>query len=247
MIYNLDKLLDKYPLLHCSSSPDGRYNIVEGEFLVNARSSDECFELDYSICANIYSDEINTPLIKETSGKIDVSYSHINHDGTLCLAVDAEILDECVSESGFDCEKWFDDFVISYFFSYEYFKKYGICPFGERKHGANGILEYYQQKYCVDTPQKAFSLLEYTVNHRYRGHLMCPCKSGKRIKKCHCVELWMAQFHPNKMRIITDYNTIQKEERNINNEYIRQKAKRGKNAHDSIFRKEKIQFRRNYK
>lgn len=235
-VYNLDKLLNKYPLLRCRSSPDGRYNIVEGEFLVNAKSSDECFELNYSICANIYSDGINTPLIKETSGKMDAKYPHINYDGTLCLAVNTEILDECVSELGFDCEKWFDNFVIPYFFSYEYFKSHGTCPFGEREHGANGILEYYQQKFCVDTLQKAFGLLAYSATHRYRGHLACPCKSGKRIRNCHRSELWKAQFPHNKMRICIDYETIQKEKRYINNEYIRQKAKRGKNAHDSILR-----------
>ncbi len=208
MIYNVEKLLNKYPNLHYRSPPDSKFDVIEGNFVVNAVNSGVSIELDYLIYAELYHDENTSPIIKETGGKIDSKYPHINPNGALCLAVDAEIMSECTTPLGFDVIVWFETFVIPYFYSYEYFKKNGRFPFGEREHGAAGILEYYQQMFDVDDSQKALALLKYIAHGRYRGHLPCPCGSGKRIRNCHSKAIWNAQVTLSKVRMLRDYNLI---------------------------------------
>lgn len=237
MIYNLDKIIRDYPSLQCRSSSAADSVIIEGNFVVNAEYSDISFLLDYSIYAELFNEENKVPIIKETGGKIDRKYPHVNKDGSLCLEISSEILDKCTDAFGFNAEVWFNTFVISYFYSYRYYKEYGRYPFGERKHGVAGILEYYQQKFGVETQAKSFECLSYSANHRYRGHLPCPCGSGKRIRNCHSKELWEAQIPSNKKRIQMDYKIIREEQEMINRyERIKYRAKQRKDAYATIRR-----------
>ena len=72
---------------------------------------------------------------------------HKNSDGSLCLATEIDMLLGVVSGK---IEDYFDKFLIPYFLSYEYFKKYGIPLFGERKHGAEGIFQSLSDYFDID-------------------------------------------------------------------------------------------------
>ena len=82
--------------------------------------------------------------------------------------------------------EFFDGPVRNFFLSQIYFEKHNAWPFGERAHGNAGVVEA-----CVD-------LLELPKNEalikRYlavlsrawpKGHWLCPCGSGERIRHCH--------------------------------------------------------------
>ncbi|MBD5441262.1 MAG: hypothetical protein HDR33_09685 [Treponema sp.] len=72
---------------------------------------------------------------------------HKNSDGSLCLATEIDMLLGVVSGK---IEDYFDKFLIPYFLSYEYFKKYGIPLFGERKHGIDGIFQSLSDYFDID-------------------------------------------------------------------------------------------------
>ena len=75
---------------------------------------------------------------------------------------------------------------MSYFYAASYFKRYGVAPYGERSHGVKGIEEAYMERYRVTDRNVLMHLLLYLTGiQRYRGHLECPCGSGKKFRDCH--------------------------------------------------------------
>lgn len=161
--------------------------ILEGKISLNHEHEGIRFVNDYLVQIKFDKDGFSVgPTIYELSNKIDKSYPHLYGDKSLCLAAYPELYIFFSELSDDILVKWIDMFVIPYFYSYEYFKKYKSYPFGERSHGVKGILEYYQDYFDVETITQAFNLVKYVlISSRYRGHIQCPCESGKKIRNCH--------------------------------------------------------------
>lgn len=123
------------------------------------------------------------PTIKETANKIEKDYPHINLDNTLCLTTDIEMQLE-LGES-ITIKRWIEDYVKPYFFSYCYYKRYGVFPFGERRHGIYGYIDFFKEYFKLEDIQACFKILHYICTKGYRGHDLCPCGSGKNIRNCH--------------------------------------------------------------
>ena len=63
-------------------------------------------------------------------------------------------------------------------------------PYGDRSHGAEGKLEAYRERYGTDNDRILAYLLFYLIEEiPYRGHSICPCGSGKKIRDCHGIQL----------------------------------------------------------
>ena len=101
------------------------------------------------------------------------------------------------------------DFVEPYYFSYEYFMKYGEFPFGERPHGTLGIVQTYREVFKESDDALILKFIKYIATNNYRGHLPCPCGSGKRTRNCHGKMLLQILNKKKLKSIITeDYITI---------------------------------------
>ena len=140
----------------------------------------ECFEIELTI-PDDYPE--NLPRVRETGGKIDSDYDHLNGDGTLCLGIPIEkhrIFWQQPSLLGF-----VNRLLIPYFFGYCHYKKYGTHPFGEAEHGAVGIVQHYMDTLELADECTALAVIVFLVEHGYRGHHPCPCGSGKKVRKCH--------------------------------------------------------------
>ena len=141
---------------------------------------------------------------------IDSDYPHRYSDGSLCLETSTTIRLRFVD--GFDLVAWMDEFVEPYFFSYEYYDRYGSFPFGERPHGLNGVIHTYQELFHTDDLEKACLLLRYVAESTYRGHAPCPCGSGERLRKCHGQYLQPFMMNPKKKAIaLSDLQYLRKE------------------------------------
>ena len=154
--------------LFFEAAPDGLASITDS------------FEIEMLI-PNAYPDML--PRVKETGGKIDNHYEHVFTDGTLCLAVPVEIrriFHQQPSLLGF-----VNKLVIPYFYGYCHWKEHGEHPFGEQKHGGEGIIQYYLEKLNLGDEVTALAFVCFLYEHGYRGHHDCPCGSGRRIRKCH--------------------------------------------------------------
>lgn len=185
--------------------------IIRGPLQLNHRYNDftvnEIFEIEIEIPEK-YPHAI--PIVREISNKISRSYSHIYSDGSLCLGINGEIILKC--DGVLNLEYLINSYVIPYLFSYRYFERFREYPFGERSHGAVGILEWYREYFNVKDFKQAYNLLRYSVLNKYRGHLPCPCNSGKRIRNCHGeIIRKIADNASIKQVLLEDLNIIERE------------------------------------
>lgn len=131
----------------------------------------------------LFKDESKLPEVYDVDGQIDSQYPHRYKDGKICLDTDVAI--KIRFENGIDLCLWMQDFVEVFYFSYEYFKRNGEYPFGERKHGSDGVIETYGDYFHVAQKKSILNCLRYITVRGYNGHDQCPCGSGKYIRKCH--------------------------------------------------------------
>ena len=150
------------------ASPDGRVAIADS------------FEIELLI-PETYPKTL--PRVRETGEKIDDDYDHVYEDGTFCLAVPIE-------ERRIFCRQpcllgFVNHLVVPYLYGYCYWKRYGEHPFGEQKHGGDGITQYYVERLELCSDVAALAVVAYLYEHGYRGHHGCPCGSGSIVRKCH--------------------------------------------------------------
>ena len=53
--------------------------------------------------------------------------------------------------------------------------------FGKRE----GILEYYKELFSVQDGWQVLGLLKILADDNYKGHTLCPCGSGQKLRNCH--------------------------------------------------------------
>lgn len=148
----------------------------------------EYFDIEILI-ANDYPESI--PIIKEIGGKIPDSYEHRYSDGRLCLGTDSDILTKCNGRISID--KLIKHCVISFLFSFRYFERFGEYPFGDRSHGGRGIVEAFMELFGVANIEQVSGIIKHAVLRKYRGHLPCPCGSGKTTRQCHPISTAILQ------------------------------------------------------
>lgn len=191
----LDALLNEYPNLKIVESNEKRIQL-SGTILVHREYNDFSIRKEYSVNIIIPLNSDKLPSVIDIENQIDRKYPHRYRDGSLCLATDTQI--RLFFVDGFNLLEWMDKFVEPYYFSYEYFSRFQVFPFGERSHNDEGILETYQDIFLADTIQNAYSLIAYIAEKPYRGHLLCPCGSGKRTRNCHGEK--MMSFYNNSVK-----------------------------------------------
>lgn len=173
--------------------------IIEGEILINLHHNGYYISDTYNIKIDINKESPFNSKVYETKGAIRNDYEHKYSDGMLCLSTPIDLK---VSESK-NCSlvAFYNDFIEPYFFSYDYFERYGYYPFEDRRHGLEGVLD----SYCDIVGIKDYSLVWELIRdialrkYKYRGHAKCPCGSNKKARNC----------HPNILDLCKDYNVIE--------------------------------------
>ncbi len=157
--------------------------VLSGQLLIDRVALDFRLYKNYQIriVVPVLSDVL--PYVVDSGNHIDESYPHRYADGRLCLETDAAIRIHFLG--GFNLEDWMHNFVEPYYFSYEYFQRYGTFPFGERAHGIEGVLQTYGDFFDESDYVKIFRIMDFILFGHYRGHLPCPCGSGGKMRLCH--------------------------------------------------------------
>ena len=107
---------------------------------------------------------------------------HIYQDGNVCLATIGEMiyfLNENPSLIAF-----IGKFVDAFIYTLDWFEKYNTYPFGDRKHGYKGLLDYYLNDLNL-TKEQYTNMTIMIYKDKYRGHMPCICGSGKKLRNCH--------------------------------------------------------------
>lgn len=180
-IERIHEIIDAYPSFQIEEE-SGEYIKLSGGLNVHRCFEQFVLNRTYEIDIFISEYEGKLPYVVDRGKVVDSEYPHIYSDGKLCLATDIDM------QMAFDKDpslvRWIKDFVEPYFVSYEYYKRYGMFPVGERAHGALGILQSYMEIFNVDLC-RAKQIILYLSCKSYRGNQSCPCGSGIRIRKCH--------------------------------------------------------------
>jgi hypothetical protein len=122
------------------------------------------------------------PKVKEIGGRIPRNF-HTSYDGFLCLEVPIEVRKKFAEDPSL--VGFVKSLLVPYLFSFSYWTKYGVMPFGEHSHGYKGILEYYKNIFNVNSTNHVLKLLKLLITKDYRVQNDCPCGSGKKFLKCH--------------------------------------------------------------
>ena len=208
----INSLLCEYPNLKLVDS-NSKLVHLKGSILVNRHFNKFILCKNYNIDVFIPIESYKLPYVVDSDKYISRNYHHYYSNGELCLATDTQIMIRFLN--GFDLVQWMKEYVEIYFLSYEYFQRFGEFPFGERQHGCIGILETYQDLFFAKDLVATFNLMKYIVHNSYRGHHICPCGSGKRLRKCHG-EVLLEFYKNEKLRaiLLQDFDNIVEELKN---------------------------------
>lgn len=142
------------------------------------------------------------PAVRETAGRIPhETRRHVNaKDGTACVCIPADYF---VQHPGpFDVMAFLDGPVMSYFIGQALVEQGDTWPQGEWGHGADGLVQWGRKFFGCASRDEVLRFLEIMAVREMKGHLVCPCGSGVRIRKCHVSQLRLLreQLTPDRAR-----------------------------------------------
>lgn len=178
------EISQKYPKLHLTIEKSTVF--IRGLFQIF--SEDKKIIDDFLIEIEFPYDFPQTiPHVREIGGRIPKEPNrHINPTGDCCLFVLEEYREYYPIGSPFST--FIEKAIVPFFVNQSYFEATGKW-FGERRHGFDGVLDYYNEKYGNKSELVIKQLLIYISRKKIRGHWPCYCGSGKKLSKCHIKEL----------------------------------------------------------
>lgn len=179
----VQEVLSAYPQLE--KKEDEKGYIIYGKFVLNSEFEEIPLYDEYTIEVLVpFSFPIDIPHVRETEDSLDKDFEHWYSDGELCLGAICDLVDFINRNPRLI--DFFSGPITSYFYSASYFKRYKAVPYGERSHGILGTIEAYLERYGAKDIELLIKLLGYIAGFiPYRGHIACPCGSGKVLRKCH--------------------------------------------------------------
>lgn len=179
---DIEMVKEKYPAFEISKRENDY--IFSGELILNHVFNDVRMTGKFNLEVVVPEDfPLVFPKVKELSNYIDKNYPHRYTDGQFCLASDLEL--KMFFSHDTDICSFIEKYVIPYLYTYRFYEEYGVYPYGERSHGSMGDLEYLKDLFGVDNWRQVLNIMLFVMQSPYRGHLLCPCGSGKRIRNCH--------------------------------------------------------------
>lgn len=182
--WRLEELLRRYPGLRIIPIKDDEL-ILSGKVAFRLQGPDHGpIEDAYTIEIRVPPDfPERVPTAEEVSGRIPEEFHKLDAN-RLCLASPTELrLKLALSPT---LLTFVEKFVIPYLFSFSYFTQHGMMPFGELEHGSKGIYQYLGDLF--DAPAhpgiEQFVLLA-AMKKRLANKQPCPCRSGRRLGRCH--------------------------------------------------------------
>lgn len=164
--------------------------VIEGD-AVAARGSYPVLDVDRRTVLDEYEIEILFPgdypdrvaIVKEIDGRIPAGQErHMGGDRVACILVEEEWL---LRPDHSSLRVFLAGPVREYFLWQSLVEAGRPEPWKGRDHGIDGAWEVYGE-WCGTTDRAAIRrYLEYLTLKKVKGHLVCPCGSGQRLRDCH--------------------------------------------------------------
>jgi hypothetical protein len=171
----------RYPSLHLFIEADST-STVRGTFPVRApdgRAVDR-----YQVSIDVPVDYPRSlPIVREVGGRIPWKADfHVNSDGVACVLLPDDRW-RCFPE-GAPFVRFLEGPVHDFFLGQSLVALGEEWPFGQWSHGAEGVREYYQWLLQTEDLGTIVRFLQVLARLNWKGHLDCPCGSGKKIRRC---------------------------------------------------------------
>jgi hypothetical protein len=160
---------------------------VQGLLVFSAEYTGERIDDQYSIRILLpasYPDWV--PSAFETAGRIPKNFHKLS-DGSLCLGEPLAVVRKFLEEP--TLLGYVNNCLIPYLYSFSYMCIYEHLPFGELAHGTIGLIKHYLEFFRLKNERSLIGLIAILAHDNYRGHVLCPCGSGKRLRSCHGTQL----------------------------------------------------------
>lgn len=123
------------------------------------------------------------PIVRETGGRIPWVADRHNTNGIACVLLPED------RWWSFPPDKPFLDYLTvplhNYLLGQSLVEAGGTWPFSEHRHGLDGVIDFYKDRFSTDDAKVAVLLLKLVATGRFKGHWPCPCGSGKKLRRCH--------------------------------------------------------------
>jgi hypothetical protein len=175
------QLQDFYPTLHFAER-EGKVFIKGGFPVGDGTENLDWYQLEIEFKED-YPESL--PVVREIARRIPkLADRHVNpSDGSLCLGVPDSFYMDGTAKAPFTT---FLEGPVRTFLLGNSMVEQGLgWPFGEWGHGAKGILEYYSQLFSLSDLGVIAHLVFCALEPCIKGHVACPCKSGKNFRRCH--------------------------------------------------------------
>lgn len=181
--WQLQELLGRYPELRII--PDDESLVFRGDLAFrvvgpDAEYLEDCYEVEISIPLD-FPDGI--PLARERGGRIPATY-HKLKGNYLCLGAPTELRIKLLTAPSLLI--YVESFLIPYLYGYSVYAKTGKMPFGELRHGDDGIRQYLAGLFQSQDASHAEEFVRCAAMKKRRANkMLCPCGSGQRLGRCH--------------------------------------------------------------
>ena len=169
-------------------------NILSGQVECNREYEGVSIKSVYFLEINFEAKEGSIlPQVKESHSKIKkiseelelpVVDLHINNDGTICLCIYEKEKD--YFPNNFSLKVFFEKILEPYLYWISFYQKYKKPPWEGYAHFELGHLELYiENGISINDLKKRISMEKLLDYKKYKGHHLCPCGSGKKLRNCH--------------------------------------------------------------
>jgi hypothetical protein len=160
--------------------------VVHGTYGIPIPDSHD--QIEYGICILLvdrYPKQLPVLFCNDPKLPIGNIDRHIMDDGSACLGIYADLMIRWLRKP--DIVNFLENFAAPFLVWQAYFDAHQRPPsWGQRSHFADGILEYYAELLGVGKRKSVVDFMKLLARkNQPKGHEMCPCGSGKRLRNCH--------------------------------------------------------------
>ena len=188
--------------------------VVHGTYGIDIPDSTE--QIEFRICIllpgrypkqlpALFCNDQNLPI-----GNID---RHIMDDGSACLGVYADIMTRWSMKP--DIVNFLEGFMTPFLVWQAYYDAHQKPPpWGQRSHFAEGIIEYYTELLGMNKCRSVVEFMKLLARKkRPKGHEICPCGSGVRLRNCHRQLLYSTREKVDWEYVAIDLQTVLRDDR----------------------------------
>jgi len=180
-----EDLIEHYPTLHAYE--EGAGIVVRGTFPIELPDVGTAERFHITIVLPPGYPKV-IPTVFETKGRIPWKPDrHMGEHGAACLFVPEEY--RLKYPAGQRFLEFLQGSVRDYFLAQLVFERDNVWPFGQRPHGVDGRHEFFKELLGLPESRLVHSYLSCLAIKDLKGHIFCPCGSGKRIRECHWNEV----------------------------------------------------------